>query len=175
MEFQELADVRRSVRAYKDEALSVEELKKILSLGQKAPSWKNLQPARYYAAISAEAKKAVCECLPDFNQRSSKNASYIVTTFKKGLSGSLGEGEAAKEGDLWGAYDLGLNNAYLILAASEYGYDTLIMGIRDEEKLRDYFAIGDDETIMAVIAIGKRDQDPALRPRKDLEEIAIIR
>ena len=39
-------------------------------------------------------------------------------------------------GNYWGAYDLGLHDAYLILAASNAGYDTLIMGIRDAEILR---------------------------------------
>ena len=57
--------------------------------------------------------------------------------------------------DYWGAYDLGLQNSYLILKAKELGYDTLIMGLRDEEKLRAYFNIPEDEIMLPVIAIGK--------------------
>ncbi|MBO4359076.1 MAG: nitroreductase family protein, partial [Erysipelotrichaceae bacterium] len=73
--------------------------------------------------------------------------------------------------DVWGGYDLGLQNAYLLLKAKEMGYDTLIMGLRDVEKIRAYFNIPEDEMVLPVIAIGKAGEEPALRPRKDLSEI----
>ena len=55
------------------------------------------------------------------------------------------------------------------------GLDTLIMGLFDEAKLREIFAIPEDEKITVVIAIGKGAQEPVLRPRKSLEEILTIR
>ena len=77
-------------------------------------------------------------------------------------------------GNGWGAYDLGLHDAYLILAAKDAGYDTLIMGLRDAEKIRTILSIPEEEEILSVIAIGKRGEEPALRPRKPLEEIVKI-
>ena len=169
MELQELFLKRRSVRAYK-EGISEEELKAIVEKVLLAPSWKNQQTGRYYAAVSPEAVEAVYEAMPGFNQKSSEHAAYIIATFKKGIVGNPGP-----EQDLWGSYDLGLQNAYLLLQAKEASYDTLIMGLRDEEKLRAYFSIPEDETIMSVIAIGKAAQEPVLRPRKSLEEILTVR
>jgi len=49
------------------------------------------------------------------------------------------------------------------------------MGLRDEKAIREYFAIPEDEIIMPVIAIGKRDQEVVARPRKPLEEILKIK
>ena len=75
-------------------------------------------------------------------------------------------------GNYWGAYDLGLHDAYLILAASNAGYDTLIMGIRDAEILRQGLEIPENEQIMSVIAIGKKAKEPVDKARKDLGEVA---
>ena len=175
MEFKDLAASRRSTRKYQETHISEEEINELITFVRNAPSWKNLQPARYYAAISDEAIEAVRNALPGFNQNSSANAAYIVSSFKKGLSGSLSEGQMDEAGDLWGAYDLGLQNAYLILEAREMGYDTLIMGIRDTDAIRKYFAIPEDEIILPVIAIGKRNEDPAMRPRKEVKEILKVK
>ncbi|MBR5341690.1 MAG: nitroreductase family protein [Erysipelotrichaceae bacterium] len=175
MELNELVKIRRSVRAYSEERVKEEDLKEMISCAQMAPSWKNSETGRYYVALSDEAIEKIYESLPDFNKRSSKNAAYIVTTFKKGLSGYVSEGNPSPEGDLWGSYDLGLQNSYMLLKASELGYDTLIMGLRDSDAIREYFAIPEDEIIMAVIAIGKRAAEPKFNPRKNLEDILKIK
>lgn len=175
MEFSKLVDLRRSVRKYTKDPVSREDIEEILECVRLAPSWKNSQTGRYYIALSDEAIAKVYESLPSFNQNSSANAAYILSSFKKGISGSLKPQEMSEEGDLWGAYDLGMANAYLILKARELGYDTLIMGIRDEKLLRDYFAIPEDEILLPVIAIGKGDGEPRLNKRKEVTEISKIK
>ena len=74
-------------------------------------------------------------------------------------------------GDGWGAYDNGLSDAYLILAARSMGFDTLIMGYRDADGLRQLFGIPEEEAVMAVIALGYRADDPTRPARKSLDEI----
>lgn len=174
MEFSELVKIRRSVRAYKDEEVSKQDIEEIIKCALMAPSWRNGEPGRYYVALGKDAIEEVYNDLPDFNRNSSKGAAYIVTTFKSGLSGYTPNGPT-KEGDIWGGYDLGLQNAYMILKASELGLDTLIMGLRDEDRLRKYFDIPDDEIMLPVIAIGKRNIEPKLNPRKELDEVLIIK
>ena len=175
MEFSQVLEKRRSIRKYAEARISEKEIEELIDVCRKAPSWKNSQTARYYAAISDEAIAAVAAALPAFNQNSSKNAAYIVSSFRKGQSGLLKPDEMAEEGDLWGSYDLGLSNMHLLLKASEMGYDTLVMGIRDTESLRKFFEIPEDEIIMPVIAIGKRDGDAVMKSRKELSEILKIR
>ena len=173
MTFSELVLKRRSVRSYQaDRPLDRSLIRQILETAQLAPSWKNSQTGRYYVVSSPELLSAARACLPTFNQNSSKNASaLIVTAFVKGQAGFTA-GKADNElGDGWGAYDLGLQNAYSILRASELGLDTLIMGIRDAEGLRRLLGIPETEEIAAVLALGYREGEPAFRPRKDLDEI----
>ncbi|MBQ1491487.1 MAG: nitroreductase family protein [Blautia sp.] len=174
MNYQVLVQMRRSIRSYAEQAVPREDLEKILEIARQAPSWKNGQPARMYVAYTPEMIQKVAKALPEFNQKSSKNAALVVTTFVKGVSG-FGAGQPTNEGgDLWGAYDLGLHDSYMILAAADLGYDSLIMGIRDEKKLREVFSIGEEEQVMSVIAIGRRKGEAAVKPRKELSEVAVF-
>ena len=74
-------------------------------------------------------------------------------------------------GNGWGWYDLGLQNAYLLLKAAELDLDTLVIGIRDADELRALLQIPEDETIGAVIAVGHRVEDVQRPPRKALDDI----
>lgn len=176
MEFSELLEKRRSIRDYKENVtLDKKDIERMIYAAQQAPSWKNSQTGRYYVALSKEAKDMVREeCLPNFNGERTANASaFIVTSFKGGLSGFAPDGTPCDDvGNGWGAYDLGLQTENLLLKARELGYDTLIMGLRNEEMLRKIFGIGNDEIIMSVIALGKRNADVSKPQRKETEEIA---
>lgn len=170
MEFTKVLSERRSVRKFSS-APSHEELVEILRAAQMAPSWKNSQTTRWYAIESPEKLEQIRLALHVINQQKAVNAHLIVSTYVRDIAGFT-KGEADNEvGNGWGAYDLGLHDAYLILAAKDAGYDTLIMGLRDAEKIRSVLSIPEEEEILSVVAIGKRDEGPSLRPRKRLEEI----
>ena len=92
----------------------------------------------------------------------------IVSTFEKGKSGFFQGNQSNEVGDGWGAYDNGLSNCYLIPKARAMGFDTLIMGMRDADALRQLFNIPENETIMAVISLGYRDGEPTRPGRRPL-------
>ena len=171
MEFKELITARKSIRKY-EAGIDHEALVNILKEARRAPSWKNQQTARCYAVETPETLEEFrAAVLPSFNRNSSAKAALIVTTYVKGDVG-FNDGTPVNEiGNGWGAYDLGLHDAYLILAARNAGYDTLIMGIRDAEAIRKQLNIPDNEEIMSVIAVGMRSADVAPRPRKAFEEV----
>lgn len=176
MEFSELLEARRSIRAFKPGTeIAREDIEKMLSAAQKAPSWKNSQTGRYYVVTSPEKLAEVKEkCLPERNRLNCGNApALIVAAFEKNRSGFNSDGTPANElGDKWGAYDLGLQSQNLIMAARELGCDTLIMGIRDEKQLRGVLGIPENQDVAAVIALGYRAADPETPKRKPLDEIA---
>jgi len=172
MEFKQLTEQRRSIRAYKDQLPDHETLVQVLKAAQQAPSWANMQASRCYVAETPEMVKQLREKgLPEGNQKKCEGAALIVTTYVKDLVG-FHDGKAITEfGNGWGAYDLGLHDAYLVLAAKEAGLDTLIMGIRNEPAIRELLNIPESETIAAVIAIGSSAEEPVMRPRKELDEV----
>ena len=172
MEFRELIKARRSVRSYEETVICHEDLISILTQAQQAPSWKNQQTSRCYVTETPDRLEDLrANGLPAFNQNSSANAVLIVTTFVKDVVGFTDGRPENDAGNFWGAYDLGLHDAYLVLAASDAGYDTLIMGIRDEDYIREALEIPENEQIMSVIALGKKAKDPTDRKRKALEEV----
>ena len=175
MEFLKLIEERRSIRDYKEGvSIAREDIEKMIYAAQQAPSWKNSETGRYYAVISKDAVNKVREeCLPSFNyDRTANAAGFIVSAFKRGVSGFKPDGDKTDEhGNGWGAYDLGLQTQNLLLCAKELGYDTLIMGLRREAELRAILGIPDDEALMSVIAIGKRAADPEKPARLPISEI----
>lgn len=174
MELKTAAELRRSIRDYKEEAIDRSAVEEILSFARLAPSWKNSQTARYYAVVDpAKVAEVKAQALPGFNQNSSKNAPVlIVTAFEKNVSGHSNGNPDNECGNEWGAYDLGMADMLLTLKAQELGMDTLIMGIRDSKKIAEILEIPASNEIMAVIALGYKNGEVAARPRKSLDEIA---
>ena len=175
MEFQKVLETRRSVRKY-DPNVSVtrEQMEELIRAAQEAPSWKNSQTGRYYCVLSEEIVNKIREkCHPGArNAEKSEHAALIVTTFVHNRAGFQTDGTPDNElGNGWGCYDLGLQNANLILKATDLGLSTLIMGLREADKLREILSIPETETIAAVIAVGKAAEEPTRKPRKSLGEI----
>ena len=170
--FDEVLNSRRSIRNYDaTKKISEQEVRELLLATQEAPSWANQQPTKYYVAISPE-KLAAVQNLVGGNKDRIKNAPVlIVSTFERGKSGFFRENPANEVGDGWGAYDNGLSNCYLVLKARAMGFDTLIMGMREADKLRELFSIPENETVMAVIALGYRAAEPVQPRHRQLDDI----
>ena len=173
MKFSELIEARRSVRKYAQAAISKDEMTKIVEEALNAPSWKNTETTRYYAAIGDDAKAKIWrDALPGFNSASSANAAALVAVaFVPGESGYLGDTPADELREMWGAYDCGLASSYFILAAKNHGWDTLIMGIRDKAKIKSILGIPEKEILTSVIAVGKSAQPYFKNPRKPVAEV----
>ena len=177
MELQTVLEKRRSIRKYVDQPVSNEDLHKIIQAAILAPSWKNSQVTRYYIATSTETLQKVKEALPEFNQHNVKNAPIlIVSTIVLDRSGFERNGNASNElGNGWGYYDCGMHNMNLLLKATELGLSTLVMGIRDAQKIREIFDIPSNESIVSVIAVGYSDFEVEMPQRKQFEDIVTIK
>jgi len=177
MDFDELKEARRSVRKYAKSEITKDELEQIVKDALNAPSWKNTETTRYYAAATDAAKERMRnEALPSFNAASSANAAALVAvTFVPGESG-FSNGSAVDDlENKWGAYDCGLASSYFILAAKNRGWDTLIMGMRDVPKVKAILGIPENEILMSVIAVGKSAQKSMKPPRKPVSDVLKVR
>lgn len=153
MEFTNVVETRRSVREY-DASRKVERsvVEEIIKEASYAPSWKNSQTARYHCIMSEDIIKEVeQECLPEFNAKNADGASaIIVASFVNHRSGFERDGSKS----------------------NELGLSTLVMGLRDEKKIKELLNIGDEETIVSVIALGYSDVQPSMPKRKDVDSVA---
>ena len=175
MDFQTLIETRRTVRKYSPETdVTREQILEMVRAAQEAPSWKNTETGRYYCVLSEDMKlKLRQECLGYANNDAkAEHAALIVTTIVHNHAGFQTDGTADNEiGNGWGCYDLGLQNENLILKATELGLSTLIMGLRDADKIRELLSIPEEETIVSVIAVGKADEEPSRPRRRELDEV----
>ena len=170
--FEEVLTSRRSVRSYDPtKKISEAEVRTLLTAAQEAPSWANQEPTKYYVAIGEEKRLALLEMIGGNKDRVADAPVLIVSTFETQKSGFFRGQPANDVGDFWGAYDNGLANAYLVLQARAMGFDTLIMGMRESEKIRAEFDIPENECIMAVISLGYRAQEPSRPVRRELDDI----
>lgn len=177
MELDKVINVRRSIRKYKNDSIEVEKINQIIEAAIEAPSWKNSQTARYHVVTSKDLlDKIKKDCLPAFNYENCQDAPVlIVTSFVKNRSGFKRDGTPDNElGNGWGCYDLGLHNQNLLLKATELQLGTLVMGIRDENKIRELLNIPEDQILVSVIAIGISDEQPEKPPRKNINDITVF-
>lgn len=175
MELTQVLEARRSIRKYEDKPVRREDIEQMLKAATLAPSWKNSQTARYHVVMTDTMLQEIKNnCLPEFNRNSAQNAPVlIICSFVKNRSGFERDGQPTNEiGQGWGIYDLGLHNENLLLKATELGLDTLVMGIRDADKIREALHIPEDEEIVSVISVGYRAINPEMPKRKNVEEIA---
>lgn len=173
--FDELIAQRRSIRNFDaTRKISQAQIETLIRSALEAPSWNNFQESRYHAVLSAELKQQLCACLAPFDAKIAANAStLLVTTFQRGRSGFKNHLPVDELGDGWGIYDLGLQNAYLLLKAADMGMDSIVLGLRDADKIRTLLAIPEEEAIVSIIAVGYRTSKEVVRPaRKKTTEVA---
>lgn len=168
---------RRSIRRFKDTPVPRDILKEIVETAAYAPSWKNTQTARYLAVDDKEVLEKIAskECMMDFSHNMNIIAgspALVILTTVKGVCGYEKDGSfSTAKGTHWESFDAGIAAQTFCLAAYEKGLGTVIMGIFDEEKIRQAVEIPEDQQISALIAIGYPDADPKAPARKDAEEL----
>lgn len=177
MEFEQVLENRRSIRQYEPGEISRETIEELIEAASLAPSWKNSQCRRYYAACSEQAKDYVKrEVLPPRNAQKVEDAPcFLISCAKKRTSGMKTAEEYENEMEEgWALYDLGLADENLLLKAYDLGLGTLVMGIRDADRIRSYFGVPEDEMILSVIAVGIPAVHPQTPKRKSVDEILKI-
>ena len=174
MELSKVMHTRRSVREYINKPVEQEKLREVISAAQLAPSWKNSQVSRYYVVTGEEKLAEVKNALSPYNQKNMADTpALIVTAIVLNRSGYEKDGTPTNElGNGWGFYDCGLQSMNLLLKATELGLSTLVMGIRDNEKIKKIFGIPETEAVVSVIGVGYSNAEPAMPKRKEIDDIA---
>ena len=170
---------RWSPRAFKDTAISANDLKVILEAARWAASSGNGQPWRFLVGVKgSETHQKIFETLVGFNQ-SWAGKPYLL------LLGFATAKDNKGNPNLYAAYDLGQSAASLIAQATGLGLMSHSMAGFDHDAARRAFDLTEDYILGAVIAIGHQDapdtlsnetlreREVALRQRKSLSEIAL--
>lgn len=171
---------RRSVRRFKDQPVEKETIEKIVELASYAPSWKNTQTTRYIAVMDHEVKKKIVdEAVMGFegNMRTISGAPVLIveTTVDK-RSGFERDGSFSTTKEThWQSFDAGIACQTFCLAAYEEGLATVIMGIFEEDKVKEIIDVPEGQSVSVLIAMGYADEEPKMPPRKSVEDLLTIK
>lgn len=176
MDAVKMIEERRSVRKYKNEKVDRETMKEIISLSRWAPSWKNLQIARYTLVDDDETIKKISEDGVhgfSYNMKTLSNAKGVaVLSFVKGLSGKLDENNyATSKTNAWESFDAGIACQTFCLAAHAKGVGTCIFGVIDDESIGKIVDLPENETVAALIVYGYEEGKTNVVGRKPVEDI----
>ena len=168
---------RRSIRKFKAGKVARDVVREIVAAAAYAPSWKNTQITRYIVVEDEGVKTKIAEeCVLGFayNTKTIKGApQLVVVTYVPGLSGFEKDGSytTSKE-DRWESFDTGIATQTFCLAACDKGVGTVILGIFDDDKVRDAAGVPEGQKVAALIAMGYPEGEaPAAPKRKEAEEL----
>ena len=180
MEIINAIKTRRSVRAFTAEAVSADDIAKIVDVAAFAPSWKNSQTTRYTAILDKDTKdKLASECMLGFeyNTNTVNGAPCVVVVSTiNGRSGYERDGSPTTDkGTHWQSFDAGIATQTFCLAAHEAGLGTVIMGIFDATRVAELISLPEGQSVSALIAIGHPATSPAAPKRKTSAELLTVK
>ena len=180
MKIEECIKSRRSVRKYSEEEISNEILSEIVDLARFSPSWKNTQVVRYHVVKKQDIKEKIAQnCVLgfEFNAKTIVRCkALVIVTVVGGVSGYEKDGSfSTSQGDRWEMFDAGIANQTFCLAAHSKGVGSVILGVLDENKIRQYLPLPENEKVANLIALGY-PLEPAKSgpPRKEVSELLEI-
>jgi nitroreductase len=156
--FLELAEKRRSVRAYQADAVPEELLQVVLEAGRLAPSACNKQPWRFIVVRSETGRRAL-------------GAAYAREWFWKApvvIAVCILPGEAwvrAHDGQNFARVDGALALDHMTLAAAELGLGTCWIGAFDPAAAREILGLPDGVELVGLTPLGFPDVEPNPRAR----------
>jgi len=174
----EAALTRRSVRSYKPDAVTDEELHRLLELTGRAPSANNLQPWRFVAVRDQSLKEELRAA--SYNQKQVGEAPVVIAIYAdmEHTLANLGDvvhpdltpekrastlaslqqtfGSMTPEArGVWGNAQANIALGYLLLIAKAEGFDTSPMLGFEPDRVKTLLGIPAHATITALVALGR--------------------
>lgn len=171
--FLDLVTERQSDRAYSDQLIELEKLNCILEAARLAPSACNAQPWKIIVVNDSEIRNAVADAtskhvvgINHFTKQAP--IQLIIVEEKTNLLSSFGSWTQHKH---YPHLDLGILAAHIILAATDEGLGSCVVGWFDEQKIQKILHIPSSKRVMMIILLGYSAQPHRIKKRKPLLEI----
>lgn len=163
MEFYDVVKNRKSIRAYKNEPIAKDALKRIGEAVNLAPSACNIQPWCFRIILNREIRDGICSC---YKNEWLKQAPAIVV--------AIGNREAAwkrLEGASIIDVDIGIAMEHLVLAATAEGLGTCWVCAYDVSRMNSILGILPPWEVIAISPLGKAAENPEPRKRKPISDV----
>jgi nitroreductase len=163
MDFYEVVEKRRSVRAYDRRAVEDEKLQRILEAARLAPSAGNRQEWRFVVVRDVEIRRQLMGVAS--NQPFVAQAPIVVACCAES------DGHLMRCGQPSYPIDVAIAAAHIALAATAESLGTCWIGAFDENGARELLGIPESIRVVQLMALGYPADSPRPRRRKTTEEI----
>ena len=167
MDFNELSQSRRSIRGFKQQNISKEDLAKLLEAAQSAPSAGNCQPWHFFV-ISDTA------VMTEIRNKSCKQEFILTAPLFIVVCADIKRSEAryAERGrNLYCIQDTAAAIQNILLCAKSLGLGTCWCGAFDEKALSEVLRLEQDMRPVAIIPVGYPLNENATSKRRPIQEI----
>jgi nitroreductase len=159
---------RRSIRRFKrGEEVSEEDLKMILEAATYAPSAGNRQPWEFIIVEDEDAKNKLAEAA--YHQTWITEAPTIIVVCANEERSASRYGERGRT--LYCIQDTAAATQNMLLMAHSLGYGTCWVGAFNENEVRRILNIPIGVRPVAIIPIGKPDENPTMPPRIPIQKL----
>lgn len=158
---------RRSVRSYKPDPIPEEDLEKILDAGRWAPSAGNRQPLEMIIVKKDDIRKKLTEAAGGQSFIAEAPVDIVICANIPRTVKRYGD----RGRNLYVIQDTAAATQNIHLMAKALGYSTCWIGAFDEERVAKVMETPDEVRPLAIIPIGKSDQQPKAPSRRNLEEM----
>ncbi|MCJ7654149.1 MAG: nitroreductase family protein [Dehalococcoidia bacterium] len=178
---------RRSIRKYRNEPVPEEALQTVLEAARWAPSWANTQCWRLIVVRDKETKLKLADILKGIRPGKSnpateavRNAPVVIAACaERGLSGLYKDESgqslpATDKGDWWLMFDVALAVQNMSLAAYVLGLGTVHTGLLDAVEAARILDVPENVIVVELLPLGWPDEEPAARPRKEINEFVFF-
>jgi len=163
MDFMDVIRNRRSIRKFRADGITHEDLNEILEAIHLAPSANNLQPWKFILVKNEKKKRLIAQACS--GQEFIGEAPIIVVACAVGRGGYIG-----KYMESW-PIDIAIAMTHLILSAWNKGLGTCWIGDFDEDKMRDICNIPVQVRVAAITPLGYPVKPPQPTSRRPMERI----
>lgn len=167
MEVFEAIKTRRSIRAFTNEEVSEEEVRKLIDAARQAPSAGNIQPWEFVIVRDPRRKHRLTAAA--LNQTFIEEAPVVIVVCANEAQSGWGYG--ARGATLYCLQDTAAATQNILLAACDLGLGTCWVGAFYEEKVRKVVNVPRGVRPVAIVPVGHPAEKPSPRPRRSITEI----
>lgn len=170
----EIAD-RRSIRKYKPDEVSDEDIYSIINAARLSPSGNNSQPWRFLVIRNEETKKKIVEA--ERNQDWMLSAPVFIACMADlkarddtDLDDYIGEDDSSFEVKRV-IRDTAVAIENLLLECTHLGLGSCWTGNYTQKNMRKAIEVPNEFFILGIVTVGVPDEAPDMRPRKGIDDI----
>ena len=166
MKLEDAIKNRRSIRKYKDKAVSDRQIRQIIEAGMSAPSAGNLQSRYFYVVNDAATKEALATAAYDQGFISEVPVAIVVCADLR-----IGSEYGSRGVSLYAPMDCAAAIQNMLLAAHSLGLGTCWVGAFDENKVAEIMDAPEDLRPVAIIPIGVPAESPRPPSKLKFDEV----